>query len=107
MLIANRNHRLCGIVAAALSAAGCGVADTDSTTNGSAGRLAVAVTAAPEGAVCLSITVEGSRKSTQLFALTPGAGGQFELNGLPIGPVAVTGEVLAEPCAANDGKVPT
>jgi len=66
-----------------------------------AGSIALAVSGAPAGVGCLSVTVAGATRTvTRSLDVTPGVAISSTLSGLPTGAVAVTANAFAEACAA-------
>jgi hypothetical protein len=79
---------------AALAGSGCG--DDDALETGSA---RVALTQAPIGVRCLTITVQGTRTLTRSFDVTAGESTERDLNGLPTGVVSFTGHAFDTACS--------
>jgi hypothetical protein len=70
-----------------------------------AGGLRVELVKTPAEISCFVVSLEGSRKVTQLFPL-PASGPSLLMTGLPFGPATVVGEAYVEPCDAIAGRVP-
>lgn len=98
--------RLLAFGSLALLALGCGHAPGTSTSDD--GQALVSLSVVPNDVHCLRITTSGSRTVTNLFEVDPSRSNEFPLQGLPLGPVAMTGEAFAEPCIGiGTGNVPT
>jgi hypothetical protein len=64
------------------------------------GTARVAVSAAPDDALCLRVTAAGTRTVVQSFDLTPGRSALLEMTRLPLGSVRFNGGVFGVACSA-------
>jgi len=87
-----------GVVALALSlsALACSGPGADQPQLGSA---VLALTQAPAEVRCVRVTAVGSRSVVRAFDTTGGQSTQFEMSGLPLGLVTLTGEAFDSACA--------
>jgi len=88
--------RLLAFGGLALLALGCGHAPGTPTADD--GQALVSLPVVPNDVHCLRITASGSRSVTNLFEVDPSRSNEFLLHGLPLGPVALTGEAFGEAC---------
>jgi hypothetical protein len=71
------------------------------------GSIQVGLTAAPADALCLAITITGSRTVSKSIDLTPGQPTSFTIDRLPLGIVEIDGAAFASACAsAGPGNSP-
>jgi hypothetical protein len=89
---------------AVLAGGVAGLRDADNDAIGgiertSVGSARIAITSMPMNALCLRLTVTGSRTDVQTFPVGPGADAEFELDALPVGRDSFLAEAFSVPCA--------
>jgi hypothetical protein len=62
------------------------------------GEIQLSLTSIPSDALCLRVTVTGTREVQRLFDLTPGRGTLLTMSGVPEGTVTVTEEAFGQRC---------
>jgi hypothetical protein len=93
---------------AASIAAGCGSSHDPVTNTELTGSARFAIEQAPPDALCLQVTVTGSRSVQRSVDIVPGGSTSFTLSGLPIGSDVFVEQAFAVACGAVDSSsVPT
>jgi hypothetical protein len=93
-----------GAALSVFSLAGCSGADGEAPIDANAdaeslGSLELMLSSVPSDAVCLQVTIAGSRTVSKSFDLTPSTSPKLTVGGLPVGAVKVDASAFASKCS--------